>query len=146
MSPWVQLNCSHFLAISALGILQSHISSVQHQKSIAWQVRHRRSVLLLRISFYFGTFYAIGIDHFQIKHLFASFQPSSKSRFCSLLEQAPQSGSSLRRCLAPTNSFKPNLLRYTKAMAEKACHGFGSTNNVGLTQVFGGLISEERAL
>ena len=35
------------------------------------------------------------------------------------------------------NSFKPNLLRYTKAMAEKACHGFGSTTQVGLTQALG---------
>ena len=35
---------------------------------------------------------------------------------------------------APNNSFKPNLLRSTKAMAEKACHGFGSTTQVGLTQ------------
>src|SRR3546814_10277143 len=34
----------------------------------------------------------------------------------------------------PNNSFKPNLLRYTKAMAEKDCHGFGSTTQVGLTQ------------
>src|SRR3546814_5560923 len=34
-----------------------------------------------------------------------------------------------------TTLFKPNLLRYTKAMAEKACHGFGSTTQVGLTQV-----------
>ena len=32
-------------------------------------------------------------------------------------------------------SFKPNLLRYTKHMAEKACHVFGSTTQVGLTQV-----------
>src|SRR3546814_16484022 len=39
--------------------------------------------------------------------------------------------------LAPNNSFKPNLLRYTKAMAEKACHGFGSTTKVGLTQALG---------
>jgi hypothetical protein len=38
---------------------------------------------------------------------------------------------------APNNSFKPNLLRSTKAMAEKACHGFGSTTQVGLTQVLG---------
>ena len=38
---------------------------------------------------------------------------------------------------APNNSFKPNLLRYTKAMAEKACHGFGSTTQVGLTQALG---------
>ncbi|HHY1018950.1 TPA: hypothetical protein ACVY19_006471, partial [Klebsiella michiganensis] len=36
----------------------------------------------------------------------------------------------------PNNSFKPNLLRYTKAMAERACHGFGSTTQVGLTQAF----------
>lgn len=38
---------------------------------------------------------------------------------------------------APNNSFKPNLLRYTKAMAEKACHGFASTTQVGLTQALG---------
>ena len=38
---------------------------------------------------------------------------------------------------APNNSFKPNLLRYTKHMAEKACHVFGSTTQVGLTQVLG---------
>src|SRR3546814_15051434 len=43
--------------------------------------------------------------------------------------------------LRPNNSFKPNLLRYTKVMAEKACHGFGSTTQVGLTQA---LRSEER--
>src|SRR3546814_17184771 len=35
---------------------------------------------------------------------------------------------------SPNNSFKPNLLRYTKHMAEKACHVFGSTAQVGLTQ------------
>ena len=35
------------------------------------------------------------------------------------------------------NSFKPNLLRYTKAMAKEACHGFGSTTQVGLTQALG---------
>lgn len=40
--------------------------------------------------------------------------------------------------LVPNNSFKPNnLLRYTKAMAERACHGFGSTTQVGLTQALG---------
>ena len=33
------------------------------------------------------------------------------------------------------NSFKPNFLRYTKAMAEKACHDFASTTQVGFTQV-----------
>ena len=36
--------------------------------------------------------------------------------------------------LGPNNSFKPNLLRYAKAMAEKACHGFASTTQVGLTR------------
>ena len=40
--------------------------------------------------------------------------------------------------LPPNNSFKPNLLRSTKAMAERACHGFGSTTQVGLTQALGG--------
>lgn len=39
----------------------------------------------------------------------------------------------------PNNSFKPNLLRYTKAVAEKACHGFGSTTQVGLNQALGPL-------
>ena len=39
--------------------------------------------------------------------------------------------------LPPNNSFKPNLLRSTKAMAERACHGFGSTTQVGLTQALG---------
>ena len=38
----------------------------------------------------------------------------------------------------PNNSFKPNLLRYTKHMAEKACHVFGSTTQVGLTQALAG--------
>ena len=33
------------------------------------------------------------------------------------------------------NSFKPNLLRYIKNMAEKACHVFASATQVGLTQV-----------
>ena len=42
------------------------------------------------------------------------------------------------RPVAPNNSFKPNLLRYTKHMAEKACHVFGSTTQVGLTQALGG--------
>src|SRR3546814_17622162 len=43
--------------------------------------------------------------------------------------------------LAPNNSFKPNLLRYTKAMAEKACHGFGSTTQVGFTQALGSRVN-----
>ena len=34
----------------------------------------------------------------------------------------------------PNNSFKPKPLRYTKGMAEKACHAFGSTTRFGLTQ------------
>src|SRR3546814_3561647 len=46
---------------------------------------------------------------------------------------APRSGKpSLKNCahrvkMRANNSFKPNLLRSTKAMTEKACHGFGST-------------------
>ena len=36
------------------------------------------------------------------------------------------------------NSFKPNLLRYGKGMAEKACHTFASTTQVGLTQALAG--------
>ena len=36
--------------------------------------------------------------------------------------------------MAPNNSFKPNLLRYGKSVAEKACHAFVSTTQVGLTQ------------
>src|SRR3546814_3419784 len=42
-----------------------------------------------------------------------------------------------RTSVRPNTSFKPNLLRYTKSMAERACHGFGSTTQVGLTQAFG---------
>src|SRR3546814_4221725 len=34
--------------------------------------------------------------------------------------------------LRPNNSFKPNLLRYTKVMAEKACHGFGDRKSTRL--------------
>ena len=37
----------------------------------------------------------------------------------------------------PNNSFKPNLLRYSKSVAEKACHAFASTTQVGLTQALG---------
>ena len=37
----------------------------------------------------------------------------------------------------PNNSFKPNLFRYGKSVAEKACHAFASTTQVGLTQAFG---------
>src|SRR3546814_9565700 len=36
--------------------------------------------------------------------------------------------------LRPNNSFKPKPLRYTKGMAGKACHAFGSTTRFGLTQ------------
>ncbi len=43
----------------------------------------------------------------------------------------------------PNNSFKPNLLRYNKIVAEKACHDFASTTQVGLTQAF--LLGEEMA-
>src|SRR3546814_4011852 len=34
--------------------------------------------------------------------------------------------------LAHNNSFKPNALRYTNNMADKACHVVGSTTHVGL--------------
>ncbi len=40
--------------------------------------------------------------------------------------------------LPPNNSFKPNLLRYGKSVAKKACHAFASTTQVGLTQALGG--------
>jgi hypothetical protein len=39
--------------------------------------------------------------------------------------------------MPPNNSFKPNLLRYTNSMAEKACHAVGSATQVGLTQALG---------
>ena len=42
------------------------------------------------------------------------------------------------RRVAPNNSFKPNLLRYGKSVAEKACHAFASTTQVGLTQALCG--------
>ena len=47
--------------------------------------------------------------------------------------------------LDSNNSFKPNLLRYTKAMAEEACHVFGSTTQVGLTQALGLMSSDPTA-
>ena len=40
--------------------------------------------------------------------------------------------------LSPNNSFKPNLLRYTNNMAEKACHVVASATQVGLTQALDG--------
>ena len=43
----------------------------------------------------------------------------------------------MANCLRPNNSFKPNLLRYIKYMAEKACHVFASATQVGLTQALG---------
>src|SRR3546814_812376 len=42
-----------------------------------------------------------------------------------------------RGMIAPNNSFKPNLLRYTNNMAERACHVVASATQVGLTQVLG---------
>ena len=45
-------------------------------------------------------------------------------------------GSSVNRW-RPNNSFKPNLLRYSKIVAEKACHAFASTTQVGLIQALG---------
>ena len=41
------------------------------------------------------------------------------------------------RLFLPNKAFKPNLLRYGKSVAEKACHAFASTTQVGLTQALG---------
>jgi hypothetical protein len=41
------------------------------------------------------------------------------------------------RPLRPNNSFKPTPLRYTKHMAERACHVFGSPTRCGLTRALG---------
>ena len=41
--------------------------------------------------------------------------------------------------MRPNNSFKPNLLRYTNNMAERACHVVASATQVGLTQALGGM-------
>ena len=38
----------------------------------------------------------------------------------------------------PNNSFKPNLFRYGKSVAKKACHAFSFTAQVGLIQALGG--------
>ena len=38
----------------------------------------------------------------------------------------------------PFYSFKPNLFRYGKSVATKACHDFASTTQVGLIQALGG--------
>ena len=40
--------------------------------------------------------------------------------------------------MSPNNSFKPNLLRYSNGVAEKACHAVASTTQVGLTQALYG--------
>lgn len=45
----------------------------------------------------------------------------------------------------PNNSFKPNLLRYSKSVAEKACHAFASTTQVGLTQALGSGMQKDSA-
>src|SRR5690606_17992938 len=50
-----------------------------------------------------------------------------------------QMGKRPRSRTAPNNSFKPKLLRYTKGMAGKACHAFGSTTQFGLTQALGSM-------
>src|SRR5690606_4856791 len=42
-----------------------------------------------------------------------------------------------RGMIAPNKSFKPNALRYTNNMADKACHVVGSATHVGLTQALG---------
>src|SRR5690606_22095684 len=66
-------------------------------------------------------------------HVYFLLQPLGATSSCNRLLLA------ITWCctVAPNNSFKPNLLRSTKAMAEKACHGFGSTTQVGLTQALG---------
>ena len=42
---------------------------------------------------------------------------------------------------AANNSFKPNLLRYTNNVAEKACHVVASATQVGLTQALAPFIA-----
>jgi hypothetical protein len=44
----------------------------------------------------------------------------------------------VRYTITPNNSFKPNLFRYGKSVARKACHAFSSTTQVGLIQALGG--------
>jgi elongation factor Ts len=44
----------------------------------------------------------------------------------------------------PNNSFKPNLLRSSESVAEKACHAFASTTQVGLIQVLGPMDNSHR--
>jgi hypothetical protein len=39
--------------------------------------------------------------------------------------------------MGANNSFKPNLFRSSKSVAEKACHAFTSTTQVGLIQAIG---------
>ena len=43
----------------------------------------------------------------------------------------------VRSNITPNKSFKPNLLRYSNGVAEKACHAVASTAQVGLTQALG---------
>ena len=54
---------------------------------------------------------------------------------------------SLQICVTrPNNSFKPNLLRYGKGMAEKACHTFASTTQVGLTQALAPAVDRSQSV
>jgi hypothetical protein len=48
--------------------------------------------------------------------------------------------------LAPNNSFKPNLLHSGKSVAEKACHAFTSTTQVGLIQALASMHISLKAL
>ena len=48
---------------------------------------------------------------------------------------APLNASHWVKSMASNNSFKPNLLRSIKRVAQKACHPFASTTQVGLIQV-----------
>src|SRR3546814_6705929 len=51
--------------------------------------------------------------------------------------QAALPGRHFRGMIAPNKSFKPNALRYTNNMADRACHVVGSATHVGLTQALG---------
>lgn len=48
--------------------------------------------------------------------------------------------------MGPNNSFKPNLFRYGKSAATKACHAFASTTQVGLIQALGPMADFEKVV
>jgi hypothetical protein len=64
--------------------------------------------------------------------------PTLKARLVSVASagSADSSSPSLSRLpSAPNQSFKPTPLRYSKGVADKSCHAFASTAQVGLTPV-----------